>query len=454
MEPNHIAIVIVFSFFLAFSINILVSINKNNTNGTYLVVQSKISLPNYLQVGQGINVTNDVELMEITDRLSSEIPRNYQLVTTDNFLPAENLTHTIIHQPLSTDQPLSAGQFEDNLHECQPVLSKILKNYNFQEPKTWLEISAKLSGLVEQSSYIKMIQPNFAFLKPESCEPSQCIAVLIPARNRDAHLRQLLFYLPGMLMNQLSCFGIYVLDQFDISTTFNKAKLFNAGILQAKKDKNWDCFVFHDVDLLLKNESILYKCESSGDPLHLSIAVDKYQYRIFRWYETTVGGVSLFNWNAINKTNGWSNEFWGWGGEDTNMYKRVVGSGLKMARPEFKCRNPMNGNSLARNPFFVGDDKHFGFNCASWQMIKHGDDNTNPVNSNRLGLLRTNDWRVDGIGNVVYRLVEKIVKHGGFFNYLLIDVGGIALDEFEEQNRGKAVWKDKGLWKLRGKTST
>ena len=238
----------------------------------------------------------------------------------------------------------------------------------------------------------------------------------------------------------------YVLDQFDESTTFNKAKLFNSGILEAKKDKNWDCFVFHDVDLLLKNESVLYKCEENGNPLHLSVAIDKYNFRLLsKGDKTTIGGVSLFGSEAIDRTNGWSNRFWGWGGEDDNMYKRVVDAGLELARPEFKCRHPNEVTDwYARNQFAMG--KRDNFNCGMWQMIPHGDDEGNPVNTHRHSLMDENDREMDGIRNVEYNVVEKIVRYDGLFNYLLIDIGGIGLSKFGESNQGNAVWKDKAKW--------
>ena len=58
---------------------------------------------------------------------------------------------------------------------------------------------------------------------------------------------------------------------------FNKAKLMNIGFLEAIKDADYDCVVFHDVDLLPEDDRLLYHC---GDtPRHLSVAIDKYGYR-------------------------------------------------------------------------------------------------------------------------------------------------------------------------------
>lgn len=50
---------------------------------------------------------------------------------------------------------------------------------------------------------------------------------------------------------------------------FNRAKLLNIGYLEALKDFSWDCFIFHDVDLVPENDHNLYKCEQQ--PKHLVV---------------------------------------------------------------------------------------------------------------------------------------------------------------------------------------
>ena len=52
-----------------------------------------------------------------------------------------------------------------------------------------------------------------------------------------------------------------------------KGILMNAGFAEAMKVKNFDCVVFHDVDMLPQDDHNLYACEDS--PLHLSLLIDK-----------------------------------------------------------------------------------------------------------------------------------------------------------------------------------
>ena len=60
--------------------------------------------------------------------------------------------------------------------------------------------------------------------------------------------------------------------------TFNRGALFNIGFKEANKLKIFDCFIFHDVDLLPEDERNVYTCARM--PRHLSAAIDKFEYRL------------------------------------------------------------------------------------------------------------------------------------------------------------------------------
>lgn len=61
------------------------------------------------------------------------------------------------------------------------------------------------------------------------------------------------------------------------SKKFNRAKLLNVGYLEALKEENWDCFIFHDVDLVPENDFNLYTCEDQ--PKHLVVGRNSTGYR-------------------------------------------------------------------------------------------------------------------------------------------------------------------------------
>ncbi|KAA3675715.1 uncharacterized protein DEA37_0006954 [Paragonimus westermani] len=61
------------------------------------------------------------------------------------------------------------------------------------------------------------------------------------------------------------------------TTHFNRAALFNIGFIESSRVANFECFIFHDVDLLPQDNRIPYRC---GDqPIHLSSALDLFNYK-------------------------------------------------------------------------------------------------------------------------------------------------------------------------------
>ena len=89
-----------------------------------------------------------------------------------------------------------------------------------------------------------------------------------------------------------------------------------------------DCSVFHDVDLLPEDDRNLYTCPDQ--PRHMSVAVDKFKYKLP--YKDLFGGVSALSVAHFRLVNGFSNQYWGWGGEDDDMAKRLASNKLKITR--------------------------------------------------------------------------------------------------------------------------
>ncbi|XP_015904124.1 beta-1,4-N-acetylgalactosaminyltransferase bre-4-like [Parasteatoda tepidariorum] len=163
--------------------------------------------------------------------------------------------------------------------------------------------------------------------KPDDCRAKEKIAIIVPFRDREQHLRIFLHNLHPLLQRQKLDYGIYIVEQMG-SKPFNRAMLMNIGYVEALKQYDYDCFIFHDVDLIPEDDRNPYKC--SEQPRHMSVAIDKYKYAPL--YEGLFGGVSAMSKKHMETVNGFSNSYWGWGAEDDDMSNRIKYHHLKITR--------------------------------------------------------------------------------------------------------------------------
>ncbi|TRY74222.1 hypothetical protein DNTS_033175, partial [Danionella cerebrum] len=163
---------------------------------------------------------------------------------------------------------------------------------------------------------------------PADCTARQSVAILIPHRNRERHLLYLLHHLHPFLQRQQLHYAIYVIHQAG-DATFNRAKLLNVGYLEALKDWSWDCFIFHDVDLVPENDQNLYVC--AEQPKHLVVGRNSTGYKLR--YKGYFGGVSAMTKEQFLKVNGFPNSYWGWGGEDDDLRIRIQLQKMVILRP-------------------------------------------------------------------------------------------------------------------------
>lgn len=220
-----------------------------------------------------------------------------------------------------------------------------------------------------------------AIIKPQTCTNSiNQVAIIIPYRNRISQLQLFLTYMLPTFIRQEITFKIYIIEQAG-QATFNRARLLNAGFDIAQKELDWDCYVFHDVDLVLENDKNLYRCHPLGQPHHFLVAWSKYNYLLR--YPKFFGGIVQVTKDVYTKANGHSNEYWGWGGEDDDFYQRVITrSGFsKIHRPP---------KALAR-----------------YKMVPHIHEKSNAVSSDRYKLLQSFDRENDGLSNLEYKIVKE-----------------------------------------------
>jgi len=224
--------------------------------------------------------------------------------------------------------------------------------------------------------------------KPSNCTAIHKIAMIIPYRDRPDQLRIFLRHIHLFLAKQNIEYKIYVTSQNGVEP-FNRGYLMNVGFVEAAKDEDWNCYIFHDVDLLPEDERNVYTCQQ--ETRHMSVAVDKLNYVLP--YASILGGALAIMPDQYRQLNGHSNEFWGWGGEDDDFADRHKHCKINRTR--------------------------YSPDIARYTMIRHKQEEPN---KDRINLLQSNhrNFELDGLTNLNYTLLSKIC-HPTYTN-LVVDL--------------------------------
>ncbi|CAB1336079.1 unnamed protein product [Coregonus sp. 'balchen'] len=179
------------------------------------------------------------------------------------------------------------------------VLEQVVRGgYNINGTEGRLEVNMSEIALEDVEKVLLNAEPSMTlggYWKPRDCVPRWKVAILVPFRNRHEHLPILLRHLVPALQKQRLQFAFYVVEQVG-SEPFNRAMLFNVGFREAMRDLDWDCMVLP--------------------------------------YNEFFGGVSGLTVEQFTKINGFPNAFWGWGGEDDDLWNRVQYANYTVSRPQ------------------------------------------------------------------------------------------------------------------------
>ena len=137
--------------------------------------------------------------------------------------------------------------------------------------------------------------------------------IIIPIRNREAHLRHYLKFVSPLLEKYVEKCAVLVIEQSE-RKEFNKGCLLNIAseILQKTADPE---FIFHqDVDTIPTEKCVatLYT-RNDHDIIRITCA-----------HSSALGGVVKMKPTVMYKSNGLPNNLWGWGIEDRIFYFRCV----------------------------------------------------------------------------------------------------------------------------------
>ncbi|MGH8177577.1 MAG: galactosyltransferase-related protein [Steroidobacter sp.] len=156
--------------------------------------------------------------------------------------------------------------------------------------------------------------------QPLTFAAGQRLTVVIPFRDRNEHLQQLLPMLRAELERQGVSFGVLVVEQ-EAGGLFNRGRLINIGVRHAADRTDYYCL--HDVDAIPRVAN--YACPSQ--PLRLVSEIVTAHGPTARTNYYFSGAVSIRKEQLVH-ANGYSNEYWGWGKEDDDFFFRLLLAGF------------------------------------------------------------------------------------------------------------------------------
>ena len=272
---------------------------------------------------------------------------------------------------------------KDNTKRDSNIQSKPHIKSKSQYPSKINDLKKKYGKMSDEREMINFKNLN---LTNKRLVKNKSFVIIIPYRDDDKHVRKkhletFITKIPKLFNNFSNDFKILIVEQYNKKNRFNRGVLLNIGF-EICKD-SFDYFIFHDIDLIPDNDLIPYYTIYPFRPIHLARLHTKYSVggKYF-------GGVNSFNKKDFIKINGYPNNYWGWGGEDDELYDRVVDAKLDVYVPkkgkytELKHNNPTTQQKL-------------------------------PFNQKMRLRLQHSDWRKNGLNNLKYEHVniKKLKKN-------------------------------------------
>ena len=292
--------------------------------GKGFIVPFKQSISNYMDTENALGLTEAVTIYvkEMVPKLK-EIQEMKYSVNFVEYNPDDN-TYKLIQYPNSLEDgeyfikeddkivKFITGVREENKSK-KSKNSKTMKNGDIPNNKT--KKSRPIADLVIDEGEVKIVGEDERVGKNKT-------AIIIPFRDsepeqpRTKQLNEFIKYMSNYLKD--ITYKIFVIEQSDDSKKFNRGELLNIGFKFAEQE-GFTNFIFHDVDLLPSAELKKYYTDAPDkSPIHIAAVWSRYGKN-----PDYFGGIVAFNKQMFNKINGFPNNFWGWGGEDDELYKRT-----------------------------------------------------------------------------------------------------------------------------------
>jgi hypothetical protein len=227
----------------------------------------------------------------------------------------------------------------------------------------------------------------------EAGKVEQKTAIIVPFRDlheeqkRKQHLEVFIPALTEYLSSTKSAFKIFIVEQSDDGRKFNRGKLLNIGYKIAEKQQ-CTTFIFHDVDLIPSDELKHWYTSIPEHPAHIARVWNRYSDN-----PKYFGGVVSFSRDQYRSINGFPNNFWGWGGEDDEMYQRVKRQNMTTIYPTSGSLQDLEEMTLQTKLQFL--KKNPTWKCMNKnEMLEEGD-----------------EWKVNGLSSLRYREISCTARN-------------------------------------------
>jgi len=286
---------------------------------------------------------------------------------------------------------------KDNDKECQKIAKCARKFYD-----KYLSKEGMFDYMQDMLSAVaaNMVVGQNALCLPPFLNRRLKVAIICPYRDAGDGLRkkqreQHLQIFNSGYYNSVCDADFYIVTQCD-GDKFNIGKMKNIGFELAMSRDNYDMCAFTDIDSIPDRDLLQYYNYLPEAVMMLSIRGTRYDNQgIF------YGSIVIFNSDMFKQMNGYPNNFWGWGGEDSALSGRLEKAGAVI------LNSPKKGQIIDLENYVDFADKKKSIN--------------NEMENAKVEKL-INDSKIcdiNGLNSVDYKTIEII--EGDKFTEIIVD---------------------------------
>ncbi|MBL8835143.1 MAG: galactosyltransferase [Alphaproteobacteria bacterium] len=227
------------------------------------------------------------------------------------------------------------------------------------------------------------------------------LSIVLPYRNRPQQLARfiphLVAYFQRDKLDKDIPWRLTIVEQVP-GKPFNRGLIKNIGFLLTEADHDYVCF--HDVDYLPIWADYSY-CPSPARLIWYGAELTPFDPAVDGLmkadWNTCFGGVITFPMADFRRINGYSNLYWGWGYEDTELRIRTVAEGLQIVHRDGTYE-----------PIYHVNEGWKDYKTPTEENVR----NREIFLRRRDTLALTREYRQEGLNTASYRVVERHIARG------------------------------------------